>query len=686
MVQETTKMSSPSLLYLDSFPSFSCEEPFFEDFQAPLVSFIQKTWAFSQMQIPSEKVAFRSCFDAWIENLPLFDFHYTKSKPFLLRISLIYSFENTQGVNKYVEDALGRWLIPGKVLPIKGCYQMTFFFDELKERQFRFSEYFLRISDSSSMRRAAANLPKLIQEMRLHILSVYYARQIFSQKDLSREEKNSLIEEYTSSCQSEIDPQIKQQLVYQLSNEEASLRTKKQVNELFQRNSEKTADIFQSTRRYILLFPEGFTVKRNPKHLSRLVAFFHLFQDELSVKKSEKPAERHPQIKVFKTRVQRDKEKKLVLGVLVSINLLSESERFNKRHVMEAFSHIMPDLKYVPGSYILERKHEELIRSVYLELEKPDNQPLSQDELKFIKKSLPKEVLRRVETIFHPIFMPRNDEEIMRNIILLSNQLKFVKDLPQVMISYEDQTNQHIYFHVLIARLVNPKTCSIQKLFEKNTQVTVTQEQKKVLGHLKKKHPKEVHVLRISMDKTTFFRSDYSLDLQKARRTVVKELTKAIGEFRDYNGGMLLKKTEAFDQLKSLLPEIDSRKEFLLENFFYSLRPSVMQTVLSSEILKAVFFGILQGIEKDFAKKEGYLSSFFKEPYFISIVTTTQSSLQKKALNTIKKLGLSHYDLSVCSFTLYELSILAYVYKYPLKKDAELLKKTLEKAIFSTPL
>ena len=85
-----------------------------------------------------------------------------------------------------------------------------------------------------------------------------------------------------------------------------------------------------------------------------------------------------------------------------------------------------------------------------------------------------------------------------------------------------------------------------------------------------KKHRKEASVHRVKVPKEQFLRRDHSIDLYKARQTVVSEISRVVGEIRDYNGGMISKQNELLCSVKRLLGDMKNSDELLLENFFYS--------------------------------------------------------------------------------------------------------------------
>ena len=53
-----------------------------------------------------------------------------------------------------------------------------------------------------------------------------------------------------------------------------------------------------------------------------------------------------------------------------------------------------------------------------------------------------------------PVFMPRNEEEIMRNIVSLSDQIKYLRDIPQVFITFDEQTTANLFFTIIMVRLL----------------------------------------------------------------------------------------------------------------------------------------------------------------------------------------------------------------------------------------
>ena len=155
-----------------------------------------------------------------------------------------------------------------------------------------------------------------------------------------------------------------------------------------------------------------------------------------------------------------------------------------------------------------------------------------------------------------------------------TNAFKFINDLPQVIISFNTQTEDELLFTVILLRLSRKKDHCIDELFRDSpTELKIKELEVKRVGLLRKRYPKEANVFKVSLDKKKFLRKDFTIDLFKARQAVSNELNTIFNGIRDFNGGILSKQQEVFQELRNLVKEKSSNKDFLLENFFYSLTP-----------------------------------------------------------------------------------------------------------------
>ncbi len=264
-----------------------------------------------------------------------------------------------------------------------------------------------------------------------------------------------------------------------------------------------------------------------------------------------------------------------------------------------------------------------------------------------LKEQLPCEFLRHSDNSVHPIFMPRNEEEMIRGLIVLASQIKYVRDLPQVSIHFEKQTDTHLTFTVLVARLLKSPAESLRNTLEKS-RFKMDIDDVRTMGYLKKqKYPKEAALLRVNIAKRPFFRPDYSVDLLKARQKIASNLAHCLGKFRDFNGGMILKQDEALKHLRDLIGNLPQKEEFLLENYFYALRPAVMQTVHESHILKR-HFHLLRSLLKTDGKIQ--MKQKLAGKFYLCFFRSRTSYLKEAIFDAIRPLGISSRNLTSSFF------------------------------------
>ncbi len=263
-----------------------------------------------------------------------------------------------------------------------------------------------------------------------------------------------------------------------------------------------------------------------------------------------------------------------------------------------------------------------------------------------LKRKLPHESIHCEENVVHPIFMPRNEEETIRNLIILATEIKYVRDLPQVSIHYEKQTQINLTFTVIAARLLKGTSEPLRKILEKSS-LKMDIDDVRVIGYLKQKYAKEAAILRVTVDKRPFFRADHSVDLLKARQKIVSELRQCLGEFRDFNGGMILKQDEALVQLRQELGPLSREKELLLENYFYSLKPGIMQMIYDTPVLKKHFELLSDVLKADLKLQPYQMVAESMGKLFLCFIAATSPTFKEGVLNAIAPLEISSRDLTI---------------------------------------
>ena len=280
-----------------------------------------------------------------------------------------------------------------------------------------------------------------------------------------------------------------------------------------------------------------------------------------------------------------------------------------------------------------------MIQTLYLEIEKK-GADFTLDEIHLLRTVLPDQIKAGIERLAHPIFMPRNEEEVLRNIMTLSRQLRFVNDIPQAILSFDAQKEDDLCFTVIVARTTVEGSPAISDLFAKsNSGVRFFTDRVRQVGQLRRKYIKEAAVVRALVPYGAFLREDRSVDFFKAREYILNAVSDAIGEVRDFNGGMIHKQTEMLVSLKSSLGRLSESQNLLIEKFFFSLMPMEMRTVLETEPLKQFFLLLLQ------SKKTDLLLKKQEAKRAMAVTPLYDASMKKRLMENLDSLQMPIYQL-----------------------------------------
>lgn len=619
---------------------------------------------------PSPPGAISKAFLQLQEMLPLIIWDIPEEAPSAVSFTLLCPAEFTHGVGRYTTDMMTRWLVPGKFLAVSSIHSLSFQFLANAKQNFFIHHMFLDVDDENDLASINNHFAALTKEIRLSILAVRHARGISSIKKLSSEEKKVLIQENLASVldkgSKDADKNLFDQMhhfLLKLSAEEKMTKMKENFS-LSQRPKIFDRDIFNEIRNLVLLFPDKFTAIRDMGHVSRLISFQYLFRKALQERVANQPNERHVSVKLLKVKLQSRSEQKVVIGVVGGMNALRKNELFDERHLLEAMQCSIKGIRKIKDSYISYRRDADKTHLFYIEIEKEDGTAFTLEEIKDLQKKLPKELKNHVESVIHPVFMPRNEEEVMRHIVVLSQQLKYVRDIPQVNLSFETQTERELSFTVVLLRLLKAKTPPLKELFQKaEGPLSFYDLEAKQVGFLRKRYPKEANVFTVKISKSPFLRKDYSVDLFKARQVVSAELYRIVGEMRDFNGGILSKQQEMFEQLKSALCITDQASDFLLENFFYSLTPPIMQSLLSPPVIKDLFLMMQEGLAHNFKDIPYLVTSSQSQDHFLLLIASRQGNFKDRVMERINKLSIPSSDLAHTALKTQDIFCLGFIFR-----------------------
>jgi hypothetical protein len=157
------------------------------------------------------------------------------------------------------------------------------------------------------------------------------------------------------------------------------------------------------------------------------------------------------------------------------------------------------------------------------------------------------------------------------------------------VVSFEEQSDTDLCFLVVMLRILRDSDPPLADLLSQASGLQIMADRQRIVGLVRKRYPKEAHVLHVRLPKSAFLRQDQSLDLYRARQVVVAEMTRLLGDVRDYNGGLLSKQGELLEVVREALEREGQVNKTLLEDFFHALQPAVMRTILEPNVLKRLF-------------------------------------------------------------------------------------------------
>ena len=509
-----------------------------------------------------------------------------KQDPILTRheggcLSIYLKTEARPFVGRFFYEMLTKWFLAGRRV------QMSFFL--LTEVE---GEILAKVMMQNM--EVFDHLELFRHEICLGLRSSYHATKILEMKGLSSREKTTLIQERLTDY-------------------------------LYRFPDQFDYDLLTLMQRIFSSVPESFISPRSPHSLARILTIFYAQQRKVNLWEEKGSSERLLLLKCFEAVVEFPFDRKKILGVAVTLNYTREYEVCGHRHVEEAVKALFPEAEVIEGSSVEYREGGQ--QSIYIEVA----HVLSQKNL--LKQELPFQIIQRIERLQKPLFAPRNEEDVLRNLIALSKQLKYVKDYPQVMISFDQQVDRELVFIVLITRIINKKAKPINFLIGSSGFVL---DRVRDMGAVRKKYVKEGSILRFLVPIAPFFRADQSVDLVRARSYVLGQLEQVVGEVRDFNGGTIAKSNEAYSRVLDLLGVDMTKHSLLIENIFHSTTPSFMRSVVPPEVFKTLFEMILSPPQEEmkYLIQDGYL-----------YVLVYDSSEWKVVHEAVKQLNLGSAEL-----------------------------------------
>lgn len=390
---------------------------------------------------------------------------------------------------------------------------------------------------------------------------------------------------------------------------------------------ESDALIFKDLFLLYLLATKKYLDHRTATHVFRLVLSIHFMQKKLLHPTTLFSESRQFRIRWLSTSLVFSFLSKPVLGCLLGFNLTDRYELFDEENVVLALQKYLPQLQLVKESSYCHTSEHKNLKLFYFEVEKRDGSLISLEERILLKNIVETKIKNSIQTLTPNIFMGANEEEVYKNILVLSQEINSMQDLPQAYITLAQHTGKEIVFRVALVYISPFHRFSLRERFFDCLFISERMLPIKFLED----HPVEAHIFRLLLPRDpALLRSDGSLDFYLARQKAVSLITTAIGEFRDFNGGILIKQQQLLHSFKEKFKHLPTYDAEFMEAFFYGLTPLENQVILQPETLFDLFEYFLDQKEKGIASGFFYgLNIYSKDPHTFLVIHAKHSSISE---------------------------------------------------------
>ena len=340
---------------------------------------------------------------------------------------------------------------------------------------------------------------------------------------------------------------------------------------------------------FMALSSDVYRQHRFPRKLTRIICSLALLRSK--AREMHDPSLKRPRIHfcLIPMMLKFTFGEKPTMGVCIGIGHLSTYQLFNEGSILKAIRMHYPDVQTVKGSFLSLRHQQDTSHVFYIELEQKNGKPFTHHELSHLKKHLNRSLEASIEDVVPSLFMMSNEEEIIKNIIVLRDEIQSAGTLPQVMITFESQTLTHTTFIVILVK-VQEKRLFQNHFIDLDEEWEYIPDRTMVVSPERDPLRKEAQVFRLCLKKSSaFVRTDSSVNLHRARQYVVDFLEKKIGPFRDYTGSLIHIQNTFFGKFYEKYRSLAHKYPNLLEDFFYTITPADAQIALPFSAIETLF-------------------------------------------------------------------------------------------------
>lgn len=380
------------------------------------------------------------------------------------------------------------------------------------------------------------------------------------------------------------------------------------------------ASLFELMYEVLATSLPAFRSMRSSRHLSRLVATLYYLKMVINKNNPIDSSHRHVFARLFPVKLRFPFGERHVTAVAVSVSALDQYEFCTTTHLMNAVAALLPNVRLVKNSNIEIPLHNKAGTLHYFEVEYLDGSPINPSDRKQLAQLLPSEIKGHIEELIHPVFMPRNDEEIYRNVVKLAQKLDDEQSPPQIIINYEHQIQDNLVFNAVCLRAIPldapPLTHTLASFPHR-----FFFDQVKIIGNLNEELVKEANIFRIHVLKSKFMRKDGSIDIHKTTLALLTDLRRSLPNLVDFHDDLMHKQLQELGNLKKSISALEKNNEPLLESLFYSMTPQSSERSFSLGALKGLFELLCEALTANMGHQivEGVWSTIDNECSYIIV-------------------------------------------------------------------
>lgn len=383
-----------------------------------------------------------------------------------------------------------------------------------------------------------------------------------------------------------------------------------------------------------LIASRKFLDHRTPAHLFRLVLSIYKMQKKLLRAYTFSSHQRHLEFRSIQTSLEFPFSSKPVIGCLIGFNAMDRYEIFDEDNVVLALQKNFPDLRLVKESTYHHTVQHKNLKIIYFEVERTDGIPFTLLDHSFLKNNIKEKLKNSILKLSAAPTIGNNEEEIYKNILVLSQEIQSLEDLPQAHIALHQETGTELVFLITLVYVSPFHRFSLSECFLNGTFVSKRELTVRQLDD----HPIQAHIFYLHLPRdSSLVRSNGSLDYYSARQKVTALIMNAIGEFRDFNGGIIIKRQEMLEGFKERFPEIVNQDPGILETFFYALAPVEKQAVLGHNSLDTLFSYFLEKRKQKLASHSSFSINVNVHDQEIFLVLHVENSLLKTNITSFLK-------------------------------------------------